>query len=489
MRRFPGRIFRIICGLLTVWASVVVSIAAQEEKVRTISFEGPEVFCHVLHKLDLKPIVELDADKIPPKETVIVVFGQPRVLNDLHERLGGLSGYLERGGSLLIATDFRMQSADLPVRITGEPKLQSSETAYRGSKECPWLTYPIPELADLQLGQALPHPLFRFLQKGIATNCPSQVVIRRENVPLVPVLQFPVDLDRAIRDLGRGGPFVVEIDHYMVASPADALPQRRALYVAGHGMFMNGMMMQADNDNFAFALNAVQWLREAPEGRQRSHALFIVDGKIITEFDTKLTPPLPPIPLPPVTAINRLLRGLEDERVFHQLLAKIAEPDRWLALTLGLLTLGLLVYGSKKLMEGRVQPDAGVPMLAGTQATVGAPSPLIRQRIDALICKNLLGEDARAIVHEWFREQFGIAPGRWSAGFDGNLQVESARSSDRQLLRLVDYVLRLARAPEPTQVTRSEFCWLVESLPLLGQAAQANQIALFVAGKNVRQAS
>ena len=52
------------------------------------------------------------------------------------------------------------------------------------------------------------------------------------------------------------------------------------LVVAGHGMFMNGMMVQSDNDNFDFANNAVRWLRESSTGIRRGGAFFVVDSEV-----------------------------------------------------------------------------------------------------------------------------------------------------------------------------------------------------------------
>ena len=40
-------------------------------------------------------------------------------------------------------------------------------------------------------------------------------------------------------------------------SPSQAPPGERMLIIANQGVFMNGMMVQEDNDNFQFAWNAV----------------------------------------------------------------------------------------------------------------------------------------------------------------------------------------------------------------------------------------
>ena len=70
------------------------------------------------------------------------------------------------------------------------------------------------------------------------------------------------------------------------------------MVIAGHGLFTNGMLLQADNDNFEFAVTCLRWLGDGPDGPRRQ-ALFIVDGEVIQTFDGSLKPPLPPL-LPPV---------------------------------------------------------------------------------------------------------------------------------------------------------------------------------------------
>ena len=75
-------------------------------------------------------------------------------------------------------------------------------------------------------------------------------------------------------------------------------------------MFFNGMMAPDNNDNFEFAVHAARWLLEGTDGKTHSKALFIVDGRIVTTF----APPPQPIPMPPLSILNRLLRGWEEER-------------------------------------------------------------------------------------------------------------------------------------------------------------------------------
>src|SRR5205823_5301796 len=93
-----------------------------------------------------------------------------------------------QGGNLLIATDYPYQLADFRVHIAGEKIQQVATPApYRDTPECPFLRYEAP--TDNWRRQA--HPLFQFLQQGIATNCPSHMVFSWEKPVYQPLLQFP----------------------------------------------------------------------------------------------------------------------------------------------------------------------------------------------------------------------------------------------------------------------------------------------------------
>ena len=62
--------------------------------------------------------------------------------------------------------------------------------------------------------------------------------------------------------------------------------------MAGHGVFMNGMLLGQgnDHDNMLFALKTLDWLGEGPKGR-RSRVFFLEDGETVTELFRPLTVP------------------------------------------------------------------------------------------------------------------------------------------------------------------------------------------------------
>ena len=451
-----------LTSLLLAWTCAPFA-PAQQESGRTISFEGAEVFCHILHHSDLQPIQSIEARMIDPRKSLIIILGQPDLLRKIRPAGMALREFLDRGGSLFVATDYPGNLSPLPVlipekKVTIQPDWDFlgrggkwiSELAYHGDPECPLLPC-----------QHSDHPIFRLLSKKIATNRPSSIILV-DGWPMKRLLTFP-----------QNG------ENYMVGSSRDASSAGRVLVIAGHGMFMNGMMLQQDNDNFAFTVNAIRWLREGPDDTKRSHALFIFDGEIITDFDVKLTRPAP-LPRPPVRLINRLLFGLQKELMN-------AYGERLIPLLVALVTLGLLLYGTKKFMEGRYLPETTVPLTVGSHASRGSAEPLVEQRHRALLRKNNLWEEARCLVHEWFREQFGITPQQWGPGFAAELHVEDIARSDRVLHRLADYITQLARAEQPVRVGRYDFVSLLRSLPLLTQAIKEQRLTLQVEGKKVRQ--
>ena len=457
-----------VIGVCLLLCAIAVPVRAQDEEVRTIPFDGPEVFCHILNETGLKPIVRLE--RIDPRNTMIVIFGHrtQRKLDEIRRVTGGIDHFLADGGSLLIATDYHLGAPDLPIRITGNRVQCFGDFAFEGQEDCPKLTYP---------AESVSHPLFRFLQQGIATNCPSEVLLLPK-APVQRLLKYPLDLDQVLKDLVRGKDNVFGMDTYMAGSTSDAPPEGRALYIAGHGMFMNGMMLQTKTDNFAFAVNTVQWLREGPDGRLRERALFIVDGEIIANFDADLSPRLPPVPLPTIRKIDRALHLLDNEGVIPRFLAENLDHQRTAAVFFAFATFALLIYAAKKFMEGRHLPETAAPLTVGPHAA-GGGEPIVRQRLDALIRKNHLTEAARSLVYEWLHDQ--------AATTSRHCELLAEASASSLLRSQVDFVMRLVRSDKPMRVTRTQFRELVESLPRLSQAVREKQVSLFVAGKNVRQ--
>ena len=487
-----------LLAVLLSSATLVIPARAQEAESRTIPFEGPEIVCHILHTFKMEPIVSLEEAAKDPVHTVIVVFGDPHILGELHKATGSLNRYRKEGGNLLVATDRQFRDDDLRIQVSGRivtvPANLKEWDAYHTELQCPKLNYYAPfwpkinddfnELRHLFVPRqkdVRDHPLFSFLQKWIATNCPSNVDVSEDDTGLQDLLVFPFGTPRITGGGLRGGPM-----RYMVGSPKDTPPHGRALFIAGHGMFMNGMMLQPDNDNFAFTANAVRWLREGTD-EPRTKALFIVNGEIITNFDMKLTPPPPPIPIPPMKMLGRLIRGLENERFFHRVLGEATGSHIGVvvAVIFGVVTIMVLLYGAKKFMAGRHHVETAVPSMVGASPPMNTTEP-IEQRQQALLRQGEFRTEARQLVLDWLRQEFDVTPDRWRAEVDARFSVTELFWTRGRLQNKADTVLRLARL-QPPHISRHEFYVLVESLQELSGALKQGRLALLVDGKNVRQ--
>jgi hypothetical protein len=472
-----------ISGVLTliIWLALAAPTGAQEEKI-TLPFDGPEFFCHILHTKGLTPLRSFDRALRDPKETVIIIFGDPytsevqQFLNlDINDR------FLNRGGNLLIATDRMLNLGALSLKINGATVKMAGgpDVAFRSNEHCPFLELTEPNVPE----EARDHPIFALLQKGIATNCPSFFHFPDPTRPRL--LQFPLGSRPEFKNKGIGRrPYT-----YISGSPKNAAADGRHLVIAGHGMFMNCMMLQANNDNFDFAVNVIQWLREKPGGPRRTKALFVVNGQIITDFNMNLTPPPPPVPMPTTTMLNRLLRGLEDERFFHWALARIMGDSygRVVPILATVATCLLLVYGGKKFLDGRFARDHGTPRMVGAPIAVCPAPPRGQQRQQALLHENDPWEDARSLIEQWLLRDFGVTPEDWAtaggaAEFRGTGWLDGWR-----LQRRAERVLAMLRRLGPGKVSRRDFAFLLNRLPGLSAAAQEGRLTLFLDGKEVRK--
>jgi hypothetical protein len=273
----------------------------------------------------------------------------------------------------------------------------------------------------------------------------------------------------------------------MIGSGKNAPPRGRALYIAGHGMFINAMMAQTDNDNFEFANNAVHWLREGPkDGPQHSRVLFCVDGEIITDFDMKFTPPTPRIPMPEAEAFNRLARGLQNEKFLQRKFAELLGPRmaRLIAIVLALVTFGLLIFGLRKLMAGRHHLETKAPTLLGPAPPGRTPS---EERSQALLRQGDFRSAVRRLALDWLQQEFDVTPDRWLTSIDAGFQATGPVWSRWRLEQQANAVLDLARSADGSRQSRHQFFVLVETLRALSAAVKDGRLALLVDGKNVRQ--
>jgi hypothetical protein len=456
---------------------------AQDEEVRTVRFDGPEVFAHVLFSEGIKPITSIEEAARNPGNSTIIVFGNPTVLPKVQKAIGGLLGYRAKGGNLFIATDQRADMMDYSLSIRGTQVAQlNPDQAYRRTPDCPWVTYPEPNGQGVEDPAA--HPLLRGLHRGIATNCPSYLFVLMKQLPKKRSVTVPL-LKISTPFMPVKGKMLDSCD-YAAASPNDTPPRGRVLLVAGHGMFMNAMMLQDDNDNLAFARNAVRWLQEDDIGKRTRRALFIYDGRIITDFDMNLTGTPPPLPMPTAQMLNRLIRGLEEERFFHRLVAELLgrQLEIIVLALLGIVTLAALSYGAKKAFAARAHLETAAPSMVGLASSTDSAD---EQRQQALWQKTDFREQAHQLAVEWFRTEFGVSPEKWRPGVQAAFQAAGSFLARWRLQSKAKDALRLARAADPGTVSRRQFFRLAQTLKELAEARQTGRLALLVDGEIVRQ--
>ncbi len=463
---------RIIIGL-TLILQANFALGQDQDEVRTIPFDGPEIFCHVLHNEGARPLRSIRDAVDDPRSSLIIVLGNPKGIDDIQRDADGIQQFLRQGGSFLFATDYPFLAFSLGIDIPGNRVTQAKQVAYHGHPECPFLTFPKNDDAGVFDRS---HPIFQFLSKGLATNCPSHVSLIRNGIDLEVLLEFPPAGRRQSRT-------------YILGSPKGSAPSGRSLTIAGHGIFMNGMMLQPDNDNFNFAMNVVRWLRDGPDGVARPNVLLMVDGTIITDFDMNLTPPLPPIPIPTVPMLNQLMRGMEKERFLQRKFSELLgeQRGRFIGIVMAILTLALLIYGTRTMIASRESIDLGKsPTVTPTTASVDGV-PLDKQRRQAVLRGWDFAGEAKLLATEWFREIYGVTPDTWHDGVQAELKVTAGFWSHRQMQHNAEWVLRLACARKPTPMKRADFQRLIQALRNLSIADRDGRVVLLVDGKNVRQ--
>jgi hypothetical protein len=470
-------------------ALILAGLQVHAQETPPVALDGPEVFGHLLHQFGkLQPVLD-PATALDPHKVVIIAFGSL----DLPKSLvvgrfeNKLSRFLTGGGNLLVAGDtdpiqplLGMSAVLQPLGLElGLPVAVPASEGYHEQRDCPRIG-----LDRLPLM----HPLFLGLQQDLATNKPRAVKVPGTLADLTVLARLPRqsaallrqanETDATWRPVARLAARIYSeiVDPiYMVGSPASAPPQRRLLILGGHGMFTNCMLVQDDCDNFTFAINCIRWLREGPDG-PRTHALFLVDGKLIERFDLPLRAPAPPIPMPTGALLDRLAADLEDEGFFHKLLH--SEPDQSDRLAQGLfitLTILLLLFATQHLLAGRYRAETRVPLLVGSSATVARPP----SRQEELLARDNLWEAAQALARAWFHEHGMLSWDRW----DGDLgSAEPAFTAFGpfwrrwRLQRHVRHAWDLARSRPAGRVSKRRFLTLARSLAQLSEAVRAGHL-------------
>jgi hypothetical protein len=417
--------------------------AAQPPRAR-VPFEGSHAFRNILKLHKLEPLASAaDLAGKPPEESVLIVFGDPDGLREVLPHIGGLRKFRRTGGAVLIASDRPDggQLAAFGVAISGRPVVVTQ----RGLRAVPPLAYQDHETCPVLygLGNLWQHPpIFQGLDRGLVTNQPSRVFVPRwvneagpkipDREQLQPLVRFPDGCEVK----GKGVP---QNGLTLIAAPPEGNGDR-VLVIAGHGVFMNGML-GLDADNFTFARNCVEWLSE--KGK-RKYALLVEEGRVLKSFDV----PLVQLPLPPLKAISGIVRGLEDENFFNRLLLDNVPRERLLHyLFLGASGL-LLFYGLHRLIRAHHRGETAAPRVAvSVEKHTGDVTPLVARRNAAALREGNCYEAARDLARLCFEGEGGEPPAAPPA----------VRRGGRRLRREVARLWRLAYGGTPTPVAPAEF--------------------------------
>jgi hypothetical protein len=370
-----------------------------------------------------------------------VVFGDTRVLDEVREATGGLGEFRRNGGAILIASDRRSRHRldDLGVVVSGAPVRQVEGEPYWNERQCPLIR---PTLDD-------GHPVLSGVGR-IATNRPSFLATARWSDLKVRAFLSGV----SIGDGPQGAQPAGDLP-YLAASNPDARGGH-VVVLAGHGVFMNGMVAQPDNENFVLAFNCVRWLTD---GGKRRHVLFVEEGKVQTSFDVPLAE-MPPLPMPRTEVLNRLLRGLEEENRFNELLLNHpgkANLVRGLLVTVSVL---LALYVIWRLFVARHHIDPWQPLLARRVELALAALPVLAQRRAELLRRGNYWETARAICRETF-DALGASP---DDGRVPSFTVSGGRWRRWHQGRRVRGLWHLAHGADPQRVSQRRLARLLEDL-------------------------
>src|SRR5437763_10293236 len=93
--------------------------AAQPAPVVSVPFGGTEAFGHILHSFDLEPVAPVKgAARLAPEKTLVIIFGDlANAMDPVAKDWGDLETFRERGGAVLLATDYPDRSR-LPARLS-----------------------------------------------------------------------------------------------------------------------------------------------------------------------------------------------------------------------------------------------------------------------------------------------------------------------------------------------------------------------------------
>jgi hypothetical protein len=475
---------------------------AEEKKKTIVAFEGSEFFRKLLHQYKQQPVERIeDLRNLDPLETTIIVFGDLSDIPKFRNLVGGLSGFVERGGALLIASDRPDQGMlwqELKVRIHGVNVRQKPEFSFRQNQ---------PDCPMVKVDSQPPHPLFKGISKGIATNMPSLLELGPSDLHLLAVYSNldPIFVEQFLRNRPRlpGGPPVPwDQAVAMAGTSAASRPDERVVVIAGHGVFMNGMFV-LNYDNFIFANNCVSWLTE---GKRRKHVLFIEEGQVQTRFNVALGKRAPwPLPgtldgllrmLGKLSADdwNRLLdksqpllsklqeddlpNRLQREGFFDRVLDQFRLRRPLLQALIIVASVVLVFWGLRQLRRALFRRESRAPLSEAWVEDYRDQRPVHAQRHRAMLLQGDLREAARDLARLWLAKHTGP-----ECGPDRPAQVVApvGSSQRRHWQDRLDHLWELAFGKSVAPVPLARFREVLAETRRLGAALAAGQLRIAVA--------
>jgi hypothetical protein len=188
---------------------------------------------------------------------------------------------------------------------------------------------------------------------------------------------------------------------------------------------------------------------------------------------------LPPVPIPPVRVVNRMLRELENEGIIHRFLEEVVGWPNVVRFGLLAATIGLFVYGVWRLFPVRHSQEA-VPLLYAMQTPTAQPRPVVEQRQLELLSQNNLWEPAQALARQWFLDNADVEPPLWDEAPGAPPPAAHYRAgwwTRQKLAQQADLVWKFAVSDPATPVRLKEFRKLADAVHALNQAVQAGQLA------------
>jgi hypothetical protein len=437
MRRFS------LIALALLLTPLFATLSPAQEPIQ-LDFRGIELFAALLDHAGFQTLDSFeDLEQAEPNETLVVLMGDLEALDHWGRRL---KHFHDRGCALLVASDRADQQRLQPWKITihGNLIVQKPETAYRNKPACPHLI--ISKLWTDALARGFS------LDKGLAANGPSNLETTDKNLEVL--AYFPKDCTVSDSNIPPGRLL------YGLVTPSTIDAKGPLIVLAGHGTFFNGMMIQKDSENFKFAWNCIQWLKEG----KRRQVLFVVNDGIVPSLALPglIPPELPAPPLPSPELIENLLlsmqgriRDLEEEDVFNRYLVEAFGRESLLRFVLLVASLALLMYGSWRLVRARLWLEKNVPLVIEGEAP-GVALSALQQRQQSQTQMDNYSELAQTLIRQWFWQHAQVDPVQWHQdGFQlPSFTVQGSWWQHWRHYRQLHQLKELAQFPEPINSRR-----------------------------------